>query len=219
MHRAVGILLGIALFAPAIPSAADTLIVVGVAVSKDGQRVPGAQVGLYATSNKVGKPLAQDRTSDRGIFNLYRSNIAGDLGELYVLYEGDSGVASPVKVSLKSPANALIDARTNDLIVLPPLPQNAQLSQDEAAQRIAAIVQTQSVLVKAGVIDQAKADVEVEAKSTATLNKVLLTTAGDVKSMKEKTEFKLMDFKSLMLGKEAATRAIEKQAMLIRDKS
>ena len=70
------------------PASADTLLIVGVAVDTAGARMPGALVRLYATSNVLKTPLAEDRTSERGIFSLYRTNIAGDIGDLFVVYEG-----------------------------------------------------------------------------------------------------------------------------------
>lgn len=77
---------------------ADTLLIVGVAADKTGQRMPGALVRLYATSNTVGEALAEDRTSERGIFTLYRTNIAGDIGDLFIVYQGEPDkVASPLK--------------------------------------------------------------------------------------------------------------------------
>src|SRR6185436_19496811 len=100
----------------AAPAVADTLVVVGVVVKKDGQRVAGAKVKLYPTAMQTGEPLADDTASDRGVFNLHRANIT-DPGELYVVYSGD-GNAVPIKVELKSTAGVM-EARTADLVVLP----------------------------------------------------------------------------------------------------
>src|SRR5688572_30299870 len=63
---------------------ADTVMVVGVIVNDKQDRVGGALVRLYTTSTKIGRPLAEDRSSPRGVFRLYRTNISGDLGDLYV---------------------------------------------------------------------------------------------------------------------------------------
>lgn len=135
---------------------ADTLLIIGVAVDDAGQRMPGALVRLYATSNTVGEPLAEDRTSERGIFSLYRTNIAGDIGDLFIVYQGESDkVASPLKVALRAERDGLKQSRTSDLVILT-IPRNATLTTAEAAERITAITQTEAVLVEAGVSDQAK---------------------------------------------------------------
>lgn len=151
---------------------ADTLVIVGVAVDKSGQRIPGALVRLYATSRALKEPLAQDRTSERGIFSLYRDNIAGDIGNLFVVYEGDGDkVAAPLKVTLKKATGAVFESRTADLVVLP-IMQNASLSSVEASERIAAITQTQAVLVEAGVSDQTKSSEVVVARTSEIMARV-----------------------------------------------
>src|SRR4051812_10830466 len=92
------ILIGLLLSASSLR--AETLVVVGVMIDAKGDRVAGAPVRLCATETKLGAPLAEDRTSSRGVFTLYRTNVGGDLGELYVVYAGDDGKAEPVKVTL-----------------------------------------------------------------------------------------------------------------------
>ena len=151
---------------------ADTLVIVGVAVDKSGQRIPGALVRLYATSQVLKEPLAEDRTSERGIFSLYKTNVAGDIGDLFVVYEGDGDKAAlPLKVTLKKAAGTLIQSRTADLVVLP-ISQNASLSSVEASERIAAITQTQAVLVDAGVSDQTKSSEIVVSKTSEIMARV-----------------------------------------------
>jgi len=151
---------------------ADTLIIVGVAVDKAGQRMSGALVRLYATSNTVKAALAEDRTSERGIFSLYRTNIAGDIGNLFIVYEGEQDkVAEPLKVTLRPVSEGLIQSRTSDLVILQ-LPQTATLTSDEAAERIAAVTQTQAVLVEAGAAETTVAGRVVAARSTEIMAKV-----------------------------------------------
>jgi hypothetical protein len=178
---------------------ADTLMIIGVVVSPDGQRVAGADVRLYATLNQLGKPLAQDRTSERGIFNLYRTNIAGELGELYVVYEGNRGDAKPLNVTLKAAGDGRIEARTEDVVVLPAA--SASVTPTEAAERIAAVTETQAVLVKAGVMDQAKADATIAARTTNILTR-LPPSSGAVSTVKHLTETNALKF-----GKEAGDMA------------
>jgi len=149
----------------------DTLMIVGVAVKKDGQRVPGVMVRLYATANRIGRALAEDRTSERGIFNLYLTNIAGDIGELFVVYEGSEGVAEPLRVSLRMAQTGLLESRPGDLTVLP-IPQNGQISTAEASERMTAVANTQQVLVRAGVTDQQKAEAVIASQSTKILDRL-----------------------------------------------
>ena len=147
------------------PASADTLLIVGVAVDTAGARMPGALVRLYATSNVLKTPLAEDRTSERGIFSLYRTNIAGDIGDLFVVYEGAThAVATPLKVTVAAVTSGLLQSRTADLIILD-VPQTASLTNEEAAERLAAIAQTQAVLVKAGVAEADKAEDAVAVRS------------------------------------------------------
>jgi hypothetical protein len=199
-----------------MPVAADTIMIIGVVVSKDGQRVPGANILLYATSSQLGKPLAQDRTSERGIFNLYRSNIAGDLGDLYVVYLGDAGDAAPLKVSLKAVQSGLIEARTGDVIVLPKA--TAALTPADAAERIAAITQTQSVLARAAAITQTQAEATIAARTndvaawipstpaaTATVKK--LTTFGVVQLADPKIDQHMLAIAHDTIDAQAVKRA------------
>lgn len=148
---------------------ADTLIIVGVVVDKSGQRLSGALVRLYGTAHATGQALAEDRTSERGIFSLYRTNIAGDLGELFVVYHGDVGlVANPLKVSVTTVQPGLIQSRTADLVVLTAIPTDV-LSSAAAADQIAAITNTQAVLAQVGVVTNAQADAQVAKQTEATM--------------------------------------------------
>jgi hypothetical protein len=147
---------------PAI-ARADTVMVVGVIVNEKQERVAGALIRLYTTSTKMGA-LAEDRSSTRGIFSLYRTNIAGDLGDLYVVYEGETGTAEPIRVSLKPIEGGLTQARTTDMVVLT-VSAERRLSNDEAATRIAAYSQTQAILVQAGVRDKKTADEAVQIRT------------------------------------------------------
>jgi hypothetical protein len=140
---------------------ADTVMVVGVIVTEKQDRVGGALVRLYTTSTKIGRPLAEDRSSPRGVFRLYRTNISGDLGDLYVVYEEASGTADPIRVSLKPADGGLAEARTPDMVVLT-VTAERQLSKDEAATRVAAIAKTQAILVQAGVRDPKTANEAVQ---------------------------------------------------------
>lgn len=180
MNRHIAIALLAVMLAP-MSVRADTLIIVGVAVDKTGQRMSGALVRLYATSNPVKAPLAEDRTSERGIFSLYRTNIAGDIGNLFIVYEGEQDkVAEPLKVTLKPISEGLIQSRTSDLVILQ-LPQNATLTSDEAAERIAAVAQTQAVLVEAGAAETTTAERVVAARSTEIMAKVAVGQPGTTK--------------------------------------
>ncbi|HEY0874601.1 MAG TPA: hypothetical protein VGD94_14105 [Vicinamibacterales bacterium] len=176
------LLAGLACFG-ATEARADTLVIVGVAVDKAGQRMSGALVRLYATSNQIGTALAEDRTSERGIFSLYRTNIAGDIGDLYVVYEGESDkTAAPLKVSLRSAADGLLQSRTADLIILS-TPAQPTLSTEEAAEQIAAITQTQTVLVGAGISDQSKSAAIVTQRAAEVMAKVPQQGGRDVRKL------------------------------------
>jgi hypothetical protein len=150
---------------------ADTLSIIGVVVKKGADRVQGATVKLYSTSNRTGKPLAVDTASDRGVFNLYRTNVAGDFGDLFVVYEGAEGVADPLKVSLGSPKDGLIEVRTQDVVVKPAT-EVGVLTQEQAADAMAAVTSTAVVLVQAGVLTEAEAKTQVTKKTTQILAKV-----------------------------------------------
>lgn len=179
MHVLVFALLAV-LALPSVISA-DTLMIIGVTVTKDGQRVPGVMVRLYATANRVGRALAEDRTSDRGIFNLYLTNVAGDIGELFVVYEGSEGVAEPLRVSLRTAQAGLLESRPGDLTVLPIAP-NARLTSAEASERMTAVAKTQQVLVLAGVTDQQKAEAVIAAQSTRILDRLAPSTSEVAKA-------------------------------------
>lgn len=189
---------------------ADTLIIVGVAVDKSGQRIPGALVRLYATSQALKEPLAEDRTSERGIFSLNKTNIVGDIGTLFVVYEGEGDkTALPLKVTLKKVGEALIQSRTSDLVVLP-IVQNASLSTAEAAERIAAITQTQAVLVDAGVSDQAKSGAIVASRTNEIMARVTMRDSLILrKQFFEGTpaQFALPDIDAIIMGNLGATAA------------
>jgi hypothetical protein len=148
---------------PAIAHA-ETVMVLGVIVNEKQERVGGALIRLYTTSTQMGRPLAEDRSSTRGVFSLYRTNIAGDLGDLYVVYEGESGMAEPIRVSLKPGDAGLAEARTADMVVLT-VNTERRLSNDEAKARIAAISSTQAILVRAGVRDAKTASDAVQLRT------------------------------------------------------
>ncbi|MBA2303183.1 MAG: hypothetical protein H0W08_11175 [Acidobacteria bacterium] len=105
------------------------------------------------------------------MFNLYRTNIAGDLGDLFIVYEGGDGAAQPLKVSARSATNGLVEIRTLDVVVKP-IQNVGVLTPEQAAETIAAITSTESVLVEAGVKDAAQAKVSGEAKAMIILAKV-----------------------------------------------
>lgn len=161
--RAVLLLMVAAIATLATPAIAraETVMVVGVIVDEKDARVGGALVRLYTTSANMGKPLAEDRSSTRGIFSLYRTNISGDLGELYVVYEGETGAAEPIRVSLKPADSGLAQARTADMVVLT-VTAERKLSKEEASTRVAAIAKTQAILVQAGVRDAKTANDAVQ---------------------------------------------------------
>ena len=153
-----------ALLAMPVLASADTVLVVGVIVNDKQERIGGALIRLYSTSTRMGRALAEDRSSTRGVFSLYRTNIAGDLGDLYVVYEGETGTAEPIRVSLKPADGGLTQARTADMVVLT-VTAERRLSNDEAAARIAAIGQTQAILVQAGVRDAKTATEAVQLRT------------------------------------------------------
>jgi len=118
-------------------------------------------VRLYTTSTKMGSALAQDRSSPRGLFSLYRTNISGDLGDLYVVYEGDTGTAEPIRVSLQPVDGGLTEARTSDMVVLT-LQAGRNIGKRDAAVRIEAIAKTEAILVQAGARDAKSANERVQ---------------------------------------------------------
>ena len=136
----------------ALPTRADTLIVVGVIVKKDGSRVGGAPVRLVLT-NSTGTPLATDFSSDRGVFALIRQNVSGDLNDLFVVYDGADGVAVPLKAAVHV-ADIVRHGRTGDLIVLPNLQSASNAAPAEIAERLDAIAATEAVLVAARIKDE-----------------------------------------------------------------
>jgi hypothetical protein len=151
------------LAAPAIVHA-DTVMILGVIVNERQERVGGALIRLYTTSTKMGHALAEDRSSTRGVFRLYRTNISGDLGDLYVVYEGDTGTAEPLRVSLQPVDGGLTEARTPDMVVLTVVADRS-LSKRDAATRVAAIAKTQAILVQAGVRDAKTANDTVQLRT------------------------------------------------------
>jgi hypothetical protein len=152
------------LLAIPVVARAETVMVVGVIVNDKQERVGGALVRLYTTSTKTGRPLAEDRSSTRGIFSLYRTNISGDFGDLYVVYEGETGTAEPIRVSLKSTDGGRREFRTADMVLLTVTAERS-LSNDEAATRIAAFSQTQAILVQAGARDTRTASEAVQRRT------------------------------------------------------
>jgi hypothetical protein len=168
---------------------AETLVVVGVAVKKNGERVGGAKVKLCPTA-KTGRVLAEDSASDRGVFSLYQNNVAGDLGDMFVIYEG-AGVAEPVKVTLSPLRNGVREARTADIVVLEVA---AQLTAAEAAERVAAVTKTQAILVEAGLKaeDAAKRDIE-----TATVDVMRRVPKSELQGLtiRKLTDAEMKDFK------------------------
>jgi hypothetical protein len=169
---------------------ADTVMVVGVIVNDKQERVGGALVRLYSTSTKMGRALAEDRSSTRGVFSLYRTNISGDLGDLYVVYEGETGTAEPLRVSLKPADAGRTEARTADIVVLT-VTAERQLSRDEAATRVAAIAKTQAILVQAGVRDSKTANDAVQSRTRQVIASVPNFNRGDTKDFERITIDKL----------------------------
>jgi hypothetical protein len=185
------------LLAMPVLARAETVMVVGVIVNDKQERVGGALIRLYTTSTKMGRALAEDRSSTRGIFALYRTNIAGDLGDLYVVYEGESGTAEPMRVSLKPVDGGLTQERTADMVVLT-VSAERRLSNDEAATRIAAIGQTQAILVQAGVRDAKTANEAVQLRTRQVVAVAPNLTGRDVELVERKVNDKLkgLPFKS-----------------------
>jgi hypothetical protein len=169
---------------------AETVIVLGVIVNDKQERVGGALVRLYTTSTKLGRPLAEDRSSPRGVFSLYRTNISGDLGDLYVVYEEASGTAEPIRVALKPADGGRAEARTADMVVLT-VTAERQLSKDEAATRVAAIAKTQAILVQAGVRDSKTANDTVQLRTRQVIAAVPNFNRSDTKDFERITIDKL----------------------------
>jgi hypothetical protein len=191
----------------------DTLSIIGVVVKKGADRVQGASVKLYSTSNKTGKPLAIDTASERGVFNLYRTNIAGDLGDLFVVYEGGEGVADPLKVSLGSAKDGLIEVRTQDVVVNPAA-EGGALTQEQAADAMASVSRTAVVLVQAGVLTEDEAKNQVTKKTTQILAKVPKANL-DIQQLQFRTGtiIKPSEFKGFKLDpRSLATDSIQRAA-------
>ena len=176
------LLVGLVMVITQISLSADTLVVIGVVVNKAGQRVGGAKVLLLPTA-KTGKALTDDTASDRGVFNLYQTNIGGDFGDLYVVYQG-VGVAEPVRVKLSAPRDGVREARTADVIVLD---SAAKLTLEEATERATAVAKTQALLVHAGVKDADAAKRAVE-EATADFMRRVPAAERKEQSIKKLTE-------------------------------
>jgi hypothetical protein len=187
----------VALLAMPVLARAETVMVLGVVVNDKQERVGGALIRLYTTSTKLGRPLAEDRSSTRGVFALVRTNIAGDLGDLYIVYEGETGTAEPLRVSLKPTDGWLTAARTADMVVLT-VTAERRLSNDEAATRIAAIGQTQAILVQAGVRDAKTANEAVQLRTRQVVAAAPNLTGRDVELVERKVsdKLKVLPFKS-----------------------
>jgi hypothetical protein len=181
---------------------ADTVMVVGVIVNDKQDRVGGALVRLYTTSTKIGRPLAEDRSSSRGVFRLYRTNISGDLGDLYVVYEEASGTAEPIRVSLKPADGGLAEARTADMVVLT-VTAERQLSKEEAATHVAAIAKTQAILVQAGVRDSKTANETVQLRARQVIAAVPNFTGRDKEQFERSTidKLKVLPFGTIDVSK------------------
>jgi len=136
--------------------------------------------------------LAEDRTSDRGVFSLYRTNIGGDIGDLYVVYMGDGGKAEPLKVVLGNAKDGRVEVRTNDLVVLI-VPMNASVTQPEAVAYIAAVTNTEGVLTKAGAKSQAAADAAVRQQTATVLARAGLTDPAATAAAKKEIARRLID--------------------------
>jgi hypothetical protein len=181
---------------------ADTVMVVGVIVNDKQERVGGALIRLYTTSTKVGRPLAEDRSSTRGVFSLYRTNISGDLGDLYVVYEGETGTAEPLRVSLKAADAGRTEARTADMVVLT-VTAERQLSRDEAETRVAAIAKTQAILVQAGARDSKTANETVQLRTRQVIAAVPNLSRRDAEQFERSTidRLKVLPFSSTGVSK------------------
>jgi hypothetical protein len=171
---------------------AETLVVVGVMIDAKGDRVAGAPVRLCATETKIGAPLAEDRTSSRGVFTLYRNNIGGDLGELYVVYAGDDGKAEPVKVTLSPVMDGRREARTSDLVVLT-VPVATAVAKPDALAYLAASTNTETVLVKAGIKTQAAADALIKQQTETVLARASLTGTEATAAAEDELGKRLID--------------------------
>ena len=203
----------VALLAMPVLARAETVMVVGVIVNDKQERVGGALIRLYTTSTKMGRALAEDRSSTHGVFMLSRTNIAGDLGDLYIVYEGETGTAEPMRVSLKPADGWLTAARTADMVVLT-VTAERRLSNDEAATRIAAIGQTQAILVQAGVRDAKTANEAVQLRTRQVVAAAPNLTGRDVELVERKVNdrLKVLPFKSdfskgIRVGMEPKTKA------------
>jgi hypothetical protein len=187
----------VALLAMPMVARAETVMVLGVIVNDKQERVGGALVRLYTTSTKMGRALAEDRSSTFGVFMLYRTNIAGDLGDLYIVYEGETGTAEPMRVSLKPADGGVTQARTADMVVLT-VTAERRLTNDEAATRIAAIGQTQAILVQAGVRDAKTANEAVQLRTRQVVAAAPNLTGRDVELVERKVNdrLKVLPFKS-----------------------
>lgn len=194
MNKRLGLILLACSVLTAAPVAADTLMVVGVAVSKvDGRRMAGVTVRLVATSAAVGV-LAEDRTSAQGVFNLYVRNIAGAIGDLYVVYDGPDASVTPLRVSVGPSRDGIFDVRPGDLQFLA-LAAQASLTADDASEHLAAVLQTHAVLVNAGVLDRAKSDQVVSQRSEDIRRRVPSLSPTNARIIENRTSERLKDFK------------------------
>jgi len=183
-------------------------MVVGVAVGKaDGKRMAGVTVRLVASSAAVGV-LAEDRTSAQGVFNLFVRNIAGAIGDLYVVYDGTDASVTPLRVSVGPSRDGVFDVRPGDLHFLA-LTANTSLSAEEASEHLAAVLQTQAVLVSAGVLDRAKSDQVVSARSEDIRRRVPSLSPANARVIENRTSERLKDFK-LPIDSRAAMTVIKR---------
>ena len=117
-----------------------------------------------------------------------------------MVYEGETGTAEPIRVSLK-PGDGRHDASADADMVVLTVTAERRLSNDEAATRIAAIGQTQAILVQAGVRDTKTANEAVQLRTRQVVAAAPNLTGRDATDVERKVNDKL---KVLRLGPEFA---------------
>ena len=123
---------------------------------------------------------------------MYRNNIGGDVGELYVVYAGDDGKAEPVKVTLSPVMDGRREARTSDLVVLT-VPVATAVAKPDALAYLAASTNTETVLVKAGIKTQAAADALIKQQTETVLARASLTGTEATAAAKDELGKRLID--------------------------
>ena len=127
-----------------LPARADTLVVTGVLVDKDGARAAGYTVRIYLS--KPGVAVSSDSTSRYGVYSVVRENVdSGTIDDWYVICDQNEQMAYSKLVFERKP-NKIWQAKVQDL----PLRSTDKegYSLNEASETIRVVIAMRAIKVK-----------------------------------------------------------------------